>query len=317
MSVGNRDAFEQRLARIRKGHEAGAAHGVGQGGKSRRPLRSALLVVAVLALGSAAFAGLQGRAHLLPLPESLARLVGPQPSATPAEATPTAAAATGGMLDWVNSLFGVGADAAQPLPTLTGLLPAAPQGWVRLTAAEAAGPNAMDRLRAAWDALPPEGRPALDGHPGLEQVRQFMADAAGQTTQNGATRTRALYLGADLGTLTLTAILRPMREGFGPAGDSKAWNQTLRRALKDEAQSGDIIETVTLGTVTAFNSTRPKGKSTVARPIGKDYDTATALRLSAALSHRLEVRIAGTAKPAAAGLLLAGFDKAGVRQLSE
>lgn len=317
MSVGNRDAFEQRLARIRESHESGAAHGIGGAAKSRRPLRSAVLAVVVLALGGAAFVGLQGRAHLLPLPESLARIASPQPSAPPTEAAATEAAATGGMLDWLNSLFGGGADAAQPPPTLTGLLPAAPQGWVRLTAAEAADPQAMDRLRAAWDALPPEGRPALDGHPGLAQVRQFIADAAGQTTQTGATRTRALYLGTDLGVLTLTAILRPAREAFGPAGDDMAWNQALRRALKDEAQSGDIIEAVTLGNVAAFNRTRAQGKSTVSRPIGRDHDTATAMRLSAALSHRLEVRITGTATPAAAGLLLAGFDKAGAARLSE
>jgi hypothetical protein len=305
MTVGNRDAFEQRLARIRENQAAGAAHGIGGTQPRRRlPWRAGLLV-AVLALGLAA---LQQRGVLPALPVMLTR--------APDAAGPAQAGAAGGWLAVMNGLFG-GTEADAPSPTLPGILPDAPTGWVRLTAAEATDPAAMDRLRLAWDALPPENRPSLDDHPGLDIARQFIADAAGQSAQTGATRARALYLGTDQGVLSLTAILLPAREAFGPPGDSMAWQQTLRRAVKAEAQAGDTIESVKFGSLTAFNRTRPEGKSRVSRPIGKDHDTPTAMRLSAALSHRLEARITGTAAPATAGLLLAGFDKAGVARLSE
>jgi hypothetical protein len=302
MTVGNRDAFEQRLARIRDNQVAGAAHGTGNTAPRRRlPWRAGLLV-AVLALGAAA---LQQRGVLPDMAFIQAQ--------APDTQQPTAAAASGGFLAMVNGLFG-GTDADAPPPTLPGILPDAPEGWVRLTAAQAADPAAMDHLRAAWDALPPENRQPLDDHPGLDLARQFIADAAGQA---GTTRIRALYLGTDQGALSVTAILHPAREAFGPPGDSMAWTQSLRRAVKAEAQAGDVVETVTFGSLTAFNRTRPEGKSNVARPIGKDHDTPTAMRLFAALSHRLEVRITGTATPVAAGLLLAGFDKAGAARLSE
>jgi hypothetical protein len=305
MTVGNRDAFEQRLARIRENQAAGAAHGLGGKAPQRRlPWRAGVLV-AVLALGAVA---LQQRGALPAMP-----FIQAQAPDTP---QPTTAAASGGFLAMVNGLFG-GTDADAPPPTMPGILPYAPEGWVRLTAAEAADPAAMDRLRAAWDALPPEGRPPLDGHPGLDLARQFIADAAGQAAQTGANRARALYLGTDQGVLSLTTILHPAREAFGPPGDGMAWNQSLRRAVKAEAQAGDTVESVAFGSVTAFNRTRPAGKSTISRPIAKDHDTPTAMRLSAALSHRLEVRITGTAAPAAAGLLLADFDKSAVAQLSE
>lgn len=305
MTVGNRDAFEQRLARIRENQAAGAAHGIGGAQPRRRlPWRAGLLV-AVLALGVAA---LQQRGALPAMPAMLAQ--------APDAAGPTEAGASGGFLAMVNGLFG-GPDADAQPPTLPGILPDAPAGWVRLTADQAADPAAMDRLHMAWDALPPENRPSLDDHPGLDMARQFIADAAGQAAQTGTTRARALYLGTDQGVLSLTAILHPAREAFGPPGDSTAWQQALRRAVKAEAQAGDTVESVAFGSVTAFNRTRPEGKSRVSRPIAKDHDTPTAMRLTAALSHRLEVRVSGTAAPAAAGLLLAGFDKAGVVQLSE
>jgi hypothetical protein len=302
MTVGNREAFEQRLARIRDTQAAAASPGKrGAAPRRRLPWRAAVLV-AVLALGVGV---LQQRGALPGVPALLAHL--------PGTAQPVEAGASGGFLAMVNGLFG-GPQADAPPATLPGILPDAPTGWVRLTMAEAADPAALTLLRAAWDALPPEGRPPLDGHPGLDIARQFIADAAGPSAP---TRARALYLGADQGVLVLTAILHPAREAFGPPGDKVAWSQALRRQVKVDAQVGDIIESVTLGGISAFNRTRPEGKSTVSRPIGKDHGTATAMRLSAALSHRLEVRITGTATPAAAGLLLSGFDKAGAALLSE
>ena len=306
LSSSNRDAFEARLARIRAAQAGGPPEDrPGAASGSRSALRPVLAVLTLLSLAGIGFLGWQNRA----LPGA----------ATVAEAAPAPVQAAGvtdsGPLAMLAGLLGLAPRADAPPPVLADVLPAAPDRWLRLTASEARDPSAPDRLRAAWDALPPEGRLPLDSHPGLATLQAFLAGQSGALALAASNRERALYLGSDGGVLTLSAILRPVHDAFGPPGDDVAWRQALRREVKAEATGGEIVESVTLGDVQAFNRTRPAGKSHSARPIAQAKGEATAMKLSAAITQRLEVRIVGTATADAAGALLAGLDRTMARAL--
>lgn len=308
MSSSNRDAFEARLARIRAAQAGGPpADRPGAAPGSRSALRPVLAVLTLLSLAGIGFLGWQNRV----VPDAVTA-----GSAAPAPAPVLAAAASdSGPLAMLAGLLGLAPRADAPPPVLADLLPAAPDGWLRLTASEARDPSAPDRLRAAWDALPPEGRLPLDSHPGLAALQAFLAGQSGTLAPGASNRERALYLGPDGGVLTLSAILRPVHDAFGPPGDDVAWRQALRREVKAESTGGEIVESVTLGDVQAFNRTRPAGKSHSARPIAQAKGEATAMKLSAAITQRLEVRIVGTATADAAGALLAGLNRPMARAL--
>ena len=301
MTAQNRDLFEQRLARIRDTHAAGPA----QAAPSPSPLpasqgarRSGVILIAALLIAGAAAAPVALR-HFGP---------GAAPDAGDAVAAAAAPSPEGLMARLGAMILGP----AEPVPTPTlpeEFLPAPPEGWVRVTQAEARQPDALAGLGAAWAALSADGRAPLDRHPAYPRLLPFLEQNSGPVPDVAArTRGQAFYLGPEGAYLAVSLRFRAGNAAFGPPGDKVAWGQTLRREAKKDAGGDELVESVALGGLSVVNRTRPVGKSLIARPIGKDMETPNGLKLTAALTHRAEVGIVGVAPPSAAAAVLSGFD---------
>ncbi|MDP2083620.1 MAG: hypothetical protein Q8K20_00350 [Gemmobacter sp.] len=212
--------------------------------------------------------------------------------------------------------FVSGTPAEPPVPrTLPAeFLPPAPAGWLRVTGADAGNPGALERLAADW-ALLPDALP-LSENKGIGLLEQFISEAS-PTPEHADLRAQAVYLAGNGDYLSVTLKFRSAGAAFGPKDDSLAWRQTLRAEVKREAGTGDVIEALTVGGIQMINRTRPEGKSHLSRPVGKDFDVANGLRLTAAVSHRAEVQVNGHATPAAAGALIAAIDRKALAALLE
>lgn len=239
----------------------------------------------------------------------------PAPVATEAAPDPAPAAAAPGLFDRLSALVTGAPAEAPPAPTEPAdFLPPAPVGWVRITEADAAMPGALDRLQADW-ALLPEALPLVQNK-GFGLLEQFLA-APLPTEDQTRVRAQAVYLAGNGEYLSVTIKFRPARAAFGPPGDDMAWRQTLRAEVKRDAGTTETVEAVTLAGMAMVNRTRPEGKSRLSRPIGKDFEVPNGVKLTAALSHRAEVQANGHVTPAAAGALIATFDRKALAALLE
>lgn len=255
---------------------------------------------------------------------------GPQQAAPAAPATPDAAAPLPapvaavaqadapqvGLIDRFMALLS-GTPAEPPaISTLPAdYLPPAPAGWLRLTAAEAAAPDALERLLADWALLPP-GAVALAESRGFTVLEQFLI-APPQPEAEARLRAQALYLAPDGDYLLVTLRFRPALAAFGRPGDDGAWTKALQAEVKRNAGDTELVETLKIGGLTLFNRTRPEGKSRLNRPVGKDFDTPNGLKLTTALSHRAEAQANGHAAPAVAAALLAAIDRKALAALPD
>lgn len=194
-------------------------------------------------------------------------------------------------------------------------LPPAPAGWLRLTGAEAAAPDALERLLADWALLPP-GAVALAESRGFTVLEQFLI-APPQTADEARLRAQAVYLAPDGDYLLVTLRFRPALAAFGRPGDEGTWTKALQAEVKRNAGDTELVETLKIGGLTLFNRTRPEGKSRLNRPVGKDFDTPNGLKLTTALSHRAEAQANGHAAPAVAGALLAAIDRKALAALPD
>lgn len=248
-----------------------------------------------------------------PDPASVDAISGVTPVA--AMVPPLAAAAPPGLFERVMAMMtGAPAEAAPTSTLPVDFLPPAPPGWVRVTEADIAAGRADSLLDSAWAALPQAQPVTLNkGHPVLQQ----MLAASAPSTDLARVRMQALYMAGSGEYLVVTLKFRPQRAAFGVPGDDKAWRQTLRAEVEREAATGEVVEPLTLGGVALFNRTRPAGKSRLTQPVGKDLDVPNGLKLTAALSHRAEVQLNGHATPAAAGTLIAAFNRNGLAALPE
>lgn len=239
----------------------------------------------------------------------------PAPIAMDTSPDPAPAAAAPGLFDRLTAMVTGAPAEAPPTPTQpVDFLPPAPVGWVRVTESDLATPGAMDRVQADW-ALLPEALP-LDQNKGFGLMEQFLA-APPPSEDQARVRAQAIYLAGNGEYLSVIIKFRPARAAFGAPGDDMAWRQTLRAEVKRDAGTTETVEAVTLAGIAMFNRTRPEGKSRLSRPIGKDFEVPNGLKLTAALSHRAEVQANGHITPAAAGALIAAFDRKALGALLE
>ena len=223
---------------------------------------------------------------------------------------PAAAAAAPALLDRVMALLtGAPAEPAPPRTLPAEFLPAAPTDWVRITEADAAAPNALDRLGVEWAQIP--GAVPLAEHGGYGQLKLFLTSPP-VTPEQARMRTQAVYLAGTGEYLSVVVKFRMASAAFGPPGDSMAWQQALRAEVRRTTGPSEVVEPLTLGGIAMFNRTRPTGKSPTSRPVGKDLEVPNGLKLTAALSHRIEVQANGHTTPKAAGALIAAFDRKGL-----
>lgn len=253
-----------------------------------------------------------------PLLPGLAPAAAPQePALMAAEsaADPAPAAAAPGLFARLMALVTGAPAEPPPAPTQPAeFLPAAPAGWVRVAEADAANAGTMDRLQADWALLP--GALPLDQNKGFGLLEQFLAAPPPPEAQTRF-RAQAIYLAGNGEYLSVTVKFRPASAAFGPPGDDMAWRQTLRAEVKRDAGTTEVVEAVTLAGIAMFNRTRPEGKSRLSRPIGKDFDVPNGLKLTVALSHRTEVQANGHVTPAAAGALIAAFNRKALAALPD
>lgn len=223
---------------------------------------------------------------------------------------PVAAAAAPALLDRVMALLtGAPAEPAPPRTLPAEFLPAAPTGWVRITEADVAAPDALDRLGVEWAQLP-DAVPLAENK-GYGLLKLFLTSAP-VTPEQARMRTQAVYLAANGEYLSVIVKFRMASAAFGPPGDTKAWEQAMRAEVRRTAGPTEVVEALTLGGIAMFNRTRPAGKSPTSSPVGKDMDMPNGLKLTAALSPRVEVQANGHTTPKAAGALIAAFDRKGL-----
>lgn len=190
-------------------------------------------------------------------------------------------------------------------------LPPAPEGWVRVTEADVQAPEPMADLAAKW----PQTGLKLEQHPGFAQVQTFIryyADPDVETQMLSRSRTKAYYLGADGGFLEVRLRYRGARSALGAANDPAAWTATLMAEAEAALKPGEIIEQARLAGVPVVNRTRPTGLGRSAAPIAGDSPALAALKLTAALGARVELRLSGRAAPGTVAALIGTIDRPAV-----
>ena len=192
-------------------------------------------------------------------------------------------------------------------------LPAATEGWRRVTPDDAKAPDAMAALSAGW----PVDGVALTEHPGFPRLEQFLAlyrteDMEGYVLSK--TRTRAMYLHPDGDFASVGIRVWPETRALGPEDAPEGWIGALAGLEAETANGGEIVETVSLAGFPATNRTKPEGRSLVTRPIGTSPDVPNGVRIAVPLSHRIVLRVDGLARPDRIAELLSALDVAAMRE---
>jgi hypothetical protein len=189
-------------------------------------------------------------------------------------------------------------------------LPPAPEGWVRVTEADAQMPGALQTLVAQWSAL--SDASPLEENAGYQSLTQFLAlnekpDVEGKVLSE--TRADAFYLSDDGEFLLAQLKYLPEQSPLGALDDGASWIEGLAAIETAGLADGEILERLQLGGLEVTNRTNPNGKSQLIRPIGTDIYAANGMKIAVPLTGRAIFRIEGLAKPFVAQTLIASINR--------
>lgn len=189
-------------------------------------------------------------------------------------------------------------------------LPAAPDGWVRVTTADAALPDALDAIKARW----PQGADVLpiEQNLGFKQLTEYLEVRAEQDLESkvlSKLRTTAIYLNGNGEFLSVQLEFEPKRNPLGGQNDPASWIEGLAAIEEKSLGIGEILERLTLAGIDVTNQTKAAGTSLVRRPIGSDIYAQTAMKIAVPLTSRAILRLHGLATPVVAQALIAGVDR--------
>ncbi len=189
-------------------------------------------------------------------------------------------------------------------------LPPAPEGWVRVTTADAQMPGALQRLVAQWSALP-DASP-LEENASYQQLTQFLAlnekpDGEGKVPSQ--TRADAFYLSHHGEFLLAQLTYLPEQSPLGALDDKASWIEGLAAIETASLADGEILERLQLSGLEVTNRTQPNGSSLLIRPIGTDIYAGNGMKIAVPLTGRAIFRVEGLAKPFVAQTLIVSINR--------
>ena len=184
---------------------------------------------------------------------------------------------------------------AEPGARPVAFLPPAPKGWLRVSQTEAADAGIADRLRAEW----PGGVEALRAHPGYQNLNFFLKANKTpdmETRVLSQKRGNAIYLEPNGEWVMLTVSFLDAKAALGDADAPETWLGGLGAKVGKKADSSQVVETVTLGSVRGINLTAATPNPRQA-PIAERRDAPNQIALSVPLAHRVLLRFEGYITP--------------------
>ena len=197
-------------------------------------------------------------------------------------------------------------------------LPPAPDGWVRVTAEDAALPDALNAIKARWPQG--EGVFPIEENLGFKQLSQYLELRAEPDMEQkvlSKNRTTAIYLNGNGQFLNVQLDYLSERGALGSPNDPATWIESLAAIEEKSLEAGEVLERLTLGGIDVTNQTKPAGKSLVSRPIGSDISAPNGMKIAVALTNRAVLRLQGMATPAAAEALITSIDRDGLDALND
>ncbi len=305
--ASDKDSFEDRLRRIRESRaQTGPEISIGRGrGPHAQPKSGSMkrwvmgyLVLGLICAGAVTIVA----AKISAGPNAMWRET--QAKLQDANAVP----AEPGLVERLALMVFPSGDEAGDGPI--GFLPAAPDGWVRVTTDDAALPNALDAIKARWpvgsNVLPLEqnlGFKHLDRYldlkrnPGMEEKI---------LSRNG---TSAIYLNGNGEFLNVRLDYTSERSALGTTNDPESWIEALAAIEEKALESGEVLERLELGGMEVTNRTNPAGESLIMRPIGSDIYATNGFKIAVALTSRAVLRLEGLTTPIAAQTLMTSIDR--------
>ncbi len=315
----DKDSFEDRLRRIRETRaEASPAGGPGRGLMPNFAPKSnptnlwllALVLVGLVGAGAIALGVMAVAAKIAEGPLAMAREV--QANLQGKDVAP---AEPGVIERLAGFLFSTSPEGGRnPI----NFLPPAPDGWVRVTAEDAALPDALDAIKARW----PQGDGVfpIEENLGFKHLSQYLESRAAPDMEQkvlAKNRTSAVYLNGNGQFLNVQLDHLPERSALGSPNDPAGWVESLAATEEKSLESGEILERLTLGGIEVTNQTKPAGKSLVARPIGTDIYAPNAVKIAVALTNRAVLRLQGAAAPSSAEAIITAIDRDGLDALND
>lgn len=303
----DKDGFEERLRRISEARSqalspvaAGSGHAQPSGPQPRRlgPWMPVFLLSGVLSAGIA----------------TLLRATfseGPQAILLQAEADQNGADSSATEPGLINRLSGMVFASASDQPRgPADFLPAAPDGWVRVTPKDAALPDALDAVKARW----PQGSSIVPleqnlGYTQLEQYLKLRGEPDAEQHDQSKTGASAIYLNGNGEFLSVELRLTPERSALGARNDPASWIDGLLVIEEKSLDSGEELERLQLSGMDVTNQTKPAGKSLIARPIESDIHSPNGMKIAVPLTSRAILRIQGISTPIAAQTLMTSIDR--------
>lgn len=174
-------------------------------------------------------------------------------------------------------------------PDTETFLPHAPDGWVRVTEADALRPDVLFDLAAHW----PDGQAGLERHPGFDVLLAHIdmcIDADTTPPSRSPNTSIALYLHPNGSTLRAEIELRPPAYALGSVHQHGSWITSLALEKAHALDTRAHLQWLTLGGVPALQRVGAGGVSALV-----PFASQGSVQASLPLSHRVILHIDGHA----------------------
>jgi hypothetical protein len=173
-------------------------------------------------------------------------------------------------------------------------LPAAPQGWLRATTADAEQGDLVARMTAGWPRNPAGVSRPIEQNMGYKRLQRFAtlyATSSIETRVKAKSRAVAVYMAASGEFLNVAMRYRSKRNALGADINPVVWGHTLEAIARDKLENDEIIERTSLAGHEVINRTQPAGRNPIARPIEQSRRQPTGMKVMVPLTSRAFIEI--------------------------